>query len=119
MDEALKTLIAVLGKEVKTAAIPDDSKHTASWCIGQLAALYAKYGATQESRFADEINRLVQALLKELCNSKSKTGCSEAQLKVAAGIVERFRSLHEQFGLPGLQLKQEKVAPKPRSRKAG
>jgi hypothetical protein len=115
MDEALHTLVAELTNDVRTAAIPDDAKHTATWCVGQLAVLYAKYSQTSESRYADEITRMVRALLKEL--DKCKASRSEPQ-PLTVGITERFRLLHEQFGLPTLQLPVPARPPTPRSRKA-
>jgi hypothetical protein len=102
MDDALQAELRAVGNEVGTAAIPTDRKHTAAWCLGQLPALYAKFRQTRESRYCDEITRLVQAVLKALVDSKAD--CPEAP-KLAAGITERLRQLHEQLGLPGLGLK--------------
>jgi hypothetical protein len=115
MDDALQAELGALGDEVRTAAIPSDCQHTASWCLGQLPALYAKFRQTRETRYGDEITRLVQAVLKALVDNKAV--CPEAA-QLAAGITERLRLLHEQLGLPGMGLKTPGAAA-PRSRKAG
>ena len=115
MDEALQTLVTELTADVRTAAIPDDAKHTATWCVGQLAVLYAKYSQTSESRYADEITRMVRALLKEMDKCKAS---SSAPQSLTAKITERFRLLHERFGLPTLQLPVAVRPSTPRSRKA-
>jgi hypothetical protein len=115
MDEVLRAPLEALADEVRAAAIPDGGKHTALWCVGQLAALYAKFRQTGESRYGDEITRLVQGVLKEL--SKGGKGFPGAP-QLAASITERLRLLHERLGLPGLGLKPP-AAPKPRTRKVG
>ena len=102
MDGAFQAQFAALGDEVVAAAIPEGCKQTAAWCIGQLPALYAKFRQTCESRYGEEISRLVQSLLKELATSQQT--CPEAH-QLAARIDDRLRLLHEQFGLPGLNLK--------------
>ena len=112
MDEAVQALIATLGEEVRAAALPDTCNHTATWCVAQLPTLYAKFRQTNETRYAEEITRLVQGLLTEL--AKSKTSSSTQR---GADITARFRDFHERFGLPELGLKSPPV-PKTRSRKA-
>jgi hypothetical protein len=115
MDEALQAHLAALRNEVRAAAITDDCKQTAVWCLGQLPALYAKFCKTSESRYGEEITRLVQGVLKGLANNKP--ACPEAQ-QLAASVTDRLRLLHEQFGIPGLNLKPLGATP-PRPRKAG
>jgi hypothetical protein len=76
MDGALQAQHAALGDEVVAAAIPEGCKQTAAWCIGQLPTLYGKFRQTCESRYGEEISRLVQWLLKELTTSQQT--CPEA-----------------------------------------
>jgi hypothetical protein len=114
MGKSLQAQLATLGNEIRAAAIPDTCKQTAAWCFGQLPALQDKLRQTNESRYADEIARLVRWVLKEL--TKSQKACPESQ-NLATRIADRLHLLHEQFGLPGLDLKPERV-PTPRSRKA-
>src|SRR5712691_4439232 len=115
MDDAIQGQLTALGDEVQAAAIPEGCKRTAAWCVGQLPALYVHFQQTSESRYADEITRLVRGALKELVTSQK--GCPEAQ-ELATSMTNRLRHLHEEFGLPGLNLKLP-TPPTPRSRKAG
>jgi hypothetical protein len=114
MDQTLQAQLAALGDEVGAAAIPDGCKHTAVWCAGRLPGLYAQFRQTSESRYGDEITRLVQAALKELATSQRARPEAE---KLAASMTDRLRVLHEQFGLPGLNLTPLGARPT-RSRKA-
>jgi hypothetical protein len=109
MDRILKPALLALSNEVDAVAIASDCKHTAAWCLAKMPALYAQYQATNESRFGDEITRLVQALITEL--TRSQGGCKEAQA-IATGMPRRFRTLHEKLGLPMLHLK-DPVATRP------
>ena len=113
MDETLQTQLGRLGDEVRAAALPGECRHTALWCLGLLPALYARYRQTRESRYGDEIARLVRGVLTEL--AKGKTAYPEGPA-LAAGIPDRLRLLHEQFGLPALDLKSSGASP-PRPRK--
>ena len=115
MDEAFRARLTALGNEVGAAAIPDDCKQTAAWCLGQLPSLYVQLRQTNESRYVEAITRLVQGILKAL--AASQRACPEAQLW-ATRIPECFRLLHEEYGLRALHLKPVGAAP-PRSRKVG
>jgi len=106
MDEALRCHLALIREEVGAAAISAAGKETALWCLGQLPALYVNFCKTSESRYVDEISRIVQALLKELVNVKKTAPAAE---QLATSIPDRFRQLHEQLGLPGLVLKMPQV----------
>ncbi|MBL8797541.1 MAG: hypothetical protein JNM56_26815 [Planctomycetia bacterium] len=102
MDKALRVQLTTMGDDVRAAAIPDDGKQTALWCIGQLPSLYAKYRLTNESRYGEEITRLVQGVLREL--ALDRTPCAPAR-RPSTSIPARFQRLHEKFGLPSLHLK--------------
>lgn len=115
MDETLQAQLTELGNEVRAASIPDSCKQTAAWCLGQLPSLYVQFRQTSESRYGEAITHLVQGILKTL--AASQRAHPEAQL-LAAHITERFRLLHEQYGLPVLHLKAVGASPS-RSRKAG
>lgn len=114
MEKAFQAELAVLGEEVRLAAIPNNCKETALWCLLQLPGLYAKFGAMRESRYSDEIARLIRGVVEELGGQK---GDSETQ-KLALRISDYFRLLHEEHGLPALQLKASRP-PTTRSRKTG
>jgi hypothetical protein len=115
MDEAARAHLAALEDEVRVAALSEAGQHTALWCLGQLLPEYAQYRQTRESRYGEEITRLVRGLLKGI--TESPGGGPSAQ-RLATRILDRLQILHEELGLPGLVL----PAPQPslrRSRKAG
>jgi hypothetical protein len=112
MHEPLRAELAAILDEVRDAAIPDACKNTVAWCVQELPALYSGLCDTQESRYADEIARLAQGLLKELAG-----GGKEAR-KLAEDVACRLRALHERFGLPRVNVKLPAAASS-RSRKTG
>ena len=109
MTNALQVLLATLNEQIGVAAFSDDSKRVASWCCGQLPPLYAKLIQTNESRYFDKIKGVVQTLVQEL--GKNRGVCPEAPVS-GADIVGRFQLLHEQFGLPRLEVKMPGTARK-------
>ena len=114
MDLALESLLAALRQEVRAVAISNDGKHTALWCLEQLPMLYVQFCQSSESRYGEEIRRLLQAVLNGLVAGKPV--CPKAH-KLAASIPDRLRLLHDAFGLPALSLKLPSAS-SPRSRKA-
>jgi hypothetical protein len=107
MEDVVQVQLTKLGNHVQDAAISADSKQTTLWCVSKLPILYAKFCQTYESRYGDEITRLVQGALDDLANSK--TACKET-MKLGANITERLRLLHEQSGIPVLNLKSSRSA---------
>jgi hypothetical protein len=114
MENAIQDSLVELGDQVRAAEIPNTSKQTALWCVDQLPTLYAKFRMTNESRYGDEISRLVQGALQELVSGQS---ANPATHELAASMRERLRLLHEQSGIPELNLKTPRPAPT-RTRKA-
>jgi hypothetical protein len=110
MDKAIAAHLKGLEDAVRAAAIPEDSQRTALWCLKQLPAQYALSRQTNESRYDDEITRLVQLLIRQLA---ARGNCPEAQV-LAASLPEDFRLLHERLGLSFLALK----SPTPQARKS-
>jgi hypothetical protein len=102
MVKALQIELAALKKQIGAATLSDESKHAATWCCGQLPALYKKLSQTNESRYREDIKRLMQSVLHEL--AKNISVCPEAP-SIAKSITGRFRLFHEKFGIPGLELK--------------
>src|SRR5262245_62139108 len=102
MDKSLETALQSLSKSVEGTTISPDGKRTIAWCLGKLGGLYNHYLNTRESRYGDEITRLVQAVIKEL--AAVPDACPEAS-RIAAGMADRFALLHERLGLPTLILK--------------
>ena len=102
MDQALQVQLTAIRNEVQASAIPEDCKQTALWCLGQLPALYSKFLLTNESRYGEEIGRLVRGVLAEL--AKGKVAQGKAQ-KCPISIPDRLHQFHEKNGLPGLPLR--------------
>jgi hypothetical protein len=113
MKDAVQVQLTNLGNDVRQAAISDASKQTTLWCVSKLPILYAKFCQTYESRYGDEIARLVQGALDDLANSET---ASKETMKLGASITKRLRLLHEESGIPGLNLKLPCSVP-PRSQK--
>ena len=111
MDEAAQAHLAALEAEVRTAALSEGGKHTALWCLGQLLPRYAQYHQTRESRYGEEITRLVRGLLKGIA------GGPPVQ-HLATRILDHLQILHEHLGLQGLGLPASEPSSR-RSRKAG
>ena len=110
MDKAIVAHLKGLQDAVRATAIPEDSQRTALWCLKQLPAPYALSCQTNESRYDDEITRLVQVLIRQLTVGGN---CPRAK-KLAASLPEDFRLLHERLGLSFLALK----LPAPPARKS-
>src|SRR5215470_14853740 len=98
MDEAAQAHLADLEDEVRAATLSEGGQHTALWCLGQLLPRYAQYCQTRESRYGEEITRLVRGLLKGI--TEGPGGGPSAQ-RLAKRILDRLRILHEHLGLPG------------------
>jgi hypothetical protein len=113
VDEAARAHLAALENEVRAAALSEAGQHTALWCLGQLQPQYAQYRQTRESRFGEEITRLVRGLLKGITEGPS----SPPAQRLATRILDRLQILHEQLCLPGLVLPAPQPSPR-RSRKA-
>ncbi|OAI40621.1 hypothetical protein AYO40_04665 [Planctomycetaceae bacterium SCGC AG-212-D15] len=116
MDKALQKKLLALSDEVEATAIPADRKHTIVWCLEKLPSLYADYQSSNESRFGDEITRLLHAVMKEL--TRGTGGCKEAE-KIATGMAGRFQTINERLNLPALILRAPTVPLSGRSPKRG
>jgi hypothetical protein len=108
MHAEIQMHFQTLVDDVQETALPADRKEVFAGSIQRLSALYIKFRQADESRYFDEITRLVQALLKDL------EVCPEAQ-KLDADFREKLRLLHEELGLPKLALKS---TPPPKPKKA-
>ena len=106
MADALQAQLGVLADEIRAAAIPSDGKQTVLWCVEPLPTLYAQFRQTSESRYGHEITRLVQAAFKELLQREP---ISPKAQELAARIACRLRLLHEQLGLPELNVQSPRV----------
>jgi hypothetical protein len=89
--------LAALRALVETADLSGEARPTALWCLGQLTRPYHELLRTQEQRFADAIQGLAQALLKNLS--------AHGGPAVAEALVSHLQALHERLGLRQLNLK--------------
>jgi hypothetical protein len=105
MHETLKAHFAALESAVQNTGIDTDRKRFIATSIEKLSDLYRQYRQTNESRFGDEITRLVQSVLKQL------EACPKAQ-KLDAKFREGLRALHEDLGIPTLLLRPVATRPK-------
>jgi len=108
MKDAVQVQLTKLGDQVRDAAISDDSKQTTLWCVSKLPVLYTQFCQNYESRYGDEITRLVQGALDDLAYSNT---ASKETMKLGASITERLRLLHEQSGIPVLNIKASRTTP--------
>ena len=102
MDEAFQAELSALGNKVREATIPSGCKQYAVRCMEALPTLYDKFRQTNESRYGDEITRMVQTVLNEM--ALSERACPETQ-RLAIRITESLLLLHERFGLAALSLR--------------
>ena len=107
MHESIRAHFKDLEDAVRTTAVPADRKDVIAGCVKRLSALYAKFRETSESRYGDEITRVVQAVLKDL------EACPEAR-KLDAAFREKLRLLHEELGVPKLTLRPAPPPPGPK-----
>src|SRR5262245_22359407 len=78
-----------LKHSVRATAVPPDRREVIAGSVRQLSALYTKFRQTNDSRYGDEITRLVQGILSEL------QACPEAR-KLEAAFRAKLRLLHEE-----------------------
>ena len=102
MDKAFQAQLSALGNKVREATIPSGCKQYAVRCMETLPTLYDKFYQTNESRYGDEITRLVQAVLNDM--ALSERACPETK-RLAIHITESLLLLHERFGLAALSLR--------------
>lgn len=115
MAHAIQDQLAALGEEVRSAAVPDASKQTALWCVDRLPALYDKFGQSYESRYGEEISRLVRGALSELVSSETANAATQ---QLAERMTARLQALHDEAGIPGLNFKSARPTPPARKSKA-
>ena len=107
MHETIQAHFQALQDAVCTTAIPADRQQVIATSIKRLSALYLQFRESNESRYGEEIARVVQSVLKEL------EACPEAR-KLDADFRAKLRLLHDELGVPGLLLKPQAPAPKAR-----
>jgi len=104
MHESIQAHFRELEEAIDATRLPADSKASIAGAVQRLPALYTQYRQTNESRYGDQIARVVQEVLKSL------EGCPEAQ-NLDAAFRAKLRLLHEELGIPQLALKSAPVPP--------
>ena len=108
MHESIRAHFQELEDAIQPTTIPADRKKVVTRSIKRLAVLYTQFRQTDESRYFDEITRVVQGVLNDL------EACPQAQ-QLDAAFRQELWHLHEELGLPRLPLKP--TSPPPGSKK--
>src|SRR5437899_5429485 len=106
MDSDLQAELATIGGLVEAAAVGDQPRQTVLWALNKMPLAYQQLMNTYESRYVDEIVRLVTLIRQALTNNGA--------LKVVEAIATRITAMHSRRGFPSLGLKPAAVAPSKR-----
>lgn len=104
----------VIHTALQGTTLPEAVEYNVTWSVQQLPPLYEGLCQTGESRFANEIQRLVQGMVNSLKDAKD---CPEAP-GLATLITDQLRDMHERLGLGELELKKPAAPKKSKPRKA-
>jgi hypothetical protein len=91
MEVSLLTELEKIRALLHADGLAPEVLKTVIWCLDRLPSLYREFVRTYESRYGDEIRRLVNGLLAKL---------GKATLKQA--ILDHLLSMHERLGIPSL-----------------
>ena len=103
----METDLKAVRATVDAASLSADARQTAIQCLGQLPRLYQGLCQTYESRYSDEIGRLLQVLFRGVA---AAPGAAET-------IAGQLQAMHERLGIPGPICKVPAPARASRSRK--
>src|SRR6266540_5437446 len=109
MDSDLRAELTTIGGLVEAADVADRARQTVLWARNRMPPLYQQLMKTYESRYVDEIVRLVTVIRQELTN--------EGALALAAAVATRLTAMHSRRGFPGLGLKPAPPAPAKRPKR--
>jgi hypothetical protein len=109
MDSYLQTELATIGRLVEAADVGDRARQTVLWVLNKMPLAYQQLLKTYESRYVDEIVRLVTAMRQAL----AKDGAPE----LAEAIATRLTAMHARRGFPSLGLKPAPPAPAERPKR--
>lgn len=91
----MDTDLQAVRETICQAGLSSDAERIALWSVDRLPKLYADFIIAYDSRFADDILRWVETLLKAL----------QEKAAIADDVRERLVSMHERLGLPKLAFK--------------
>ncbi|SRR6266542_3339297 len=103
MDSDLQKELAAIQDLVEAAGIPDRPRQTILSSLKQLPLLYQELLRTYESRYVNEIVRLVTVMRQALTNNGAR--------ELAEAIATRMTAMHSRRGFPSLGLKPAAPAP--------
>jgi hypothetical protein len=103
MDSDLQAELATIGKLVEAADAVDRARPAVNWALNRMPLLYQQLMKTYESRYLDEIVRLVTGMRQAL----ARDGAPE----LAEAIATRLTAMHSRRGFPSLGLKPPPPAP--------
>ena len=109
MDSDLQAELATIGGLVEAAAVADRARQTVRWALNMMPLAYQQLLKTYESRYVDEIVRLVTGMRQAL----TKDGAPE----LAETIATRLTAMHSRRGFPSLGLKPAPPAPPKRPKR--
>ena len=109
MDMDLHTELAAIQDLVEAADIPDRPRQTIFSSLKSLPLLYHELMRTYESRYVDEIVRLVTIIRQALTNNGAR--------ELAEAIATRMTAMHSRRGFPSLGLKPAAPAPAKRPKR--
>jgi hypothetical protein len=109
MDLDLQTELATIQDLVEAAGIPDRPRQTIFSSLKQLPSLYQELMRTYESRYVDEILRLVTVIRQALTNNGAQ--------ELAQTIATRMTGMHSRRGFPSLGLKPAAAVPPKRPKR--
>jgi hypothetical protein len=108
MEASLLTELEGIHRVVAAARLSDEVRPSVAWCLGCLPALYGEFSRTCESRYGDEIRRLVDAVLQKVTDAAAR-----------GAVLDNLRAMHARLGIPYIQFaaaKQARKKPAPRGR---
>jgi hypothetical protein len=86
---------------VAAARLSDEVRQSVAWCLDPLPGLYCEFFRTCESRYGDEIRRLVDAMLQKVADASAR-----------GTILDQLRAMHARLGIPFLNFAAAKQARK-------
>jgi hypothetical protein len=109
MDSDLQAELATIGGLVEAAPVGDRARQTVLWALNKMPSAYQQLLKTYESRYVDEIVRLVTVIRQELTNEDAP--------ELAASIATRLTAMHSRRGFPSLSLKPAPPTPAKRPKR--
>jgi hypothetical protein len=89
MEASLLTELEDIHRLVAAARLSDEVRPSVAWCLGCLPALYTEFSRTCESRYGEEIRRLVDAVLGRLSDAAAR-----------GAVLDKLRAMHARLGIP-------------------